>query len=144
MSEAIELTISGPSETLVGFKFFWLKSVRDTRLEVHCARCLVGPYDRRISRQMRTGQAIPLVGPLVYLCGVSPRWTTNLHVAAALQPGGRFEVETYNGFAAQFVNARRIEIESLDDGYLGLDRTFTTCRNFQFATQLARAGVDQI
>ena len=141
MSEPIILTMQGPGDEVQGFKFFWLKSVRDTRLEVHCARCLVGPYDRRINRTMPLDRPVELVGPLVYLCGVSPRWSTNLHVAARSAPGEGFAVPTYNGLIARFDNAVRIEIEPLPDGYMGLGRDFTTCRNFQFAVQIAESSI---
>lgn len=138
MSTNLTVTVEGPVPHLTGFRYWWLKHVVGYDLSVHCARCLRGKYDRRINRQMATGEPIELASPLVYLCGVSPRWVTNFHAAAEHAPGRRFEVDTYNGFTVRFANARRIDIEPLPEGYDGLPREFTTCRNFQFAVQMCR------
>lgn len=134
----IDLTIEGPQERLSGFMYWWLKSISNYDLSVHCARCLVGKYDRRVTKDMRTGHRTKLIGDLVYLCGVTRRWPMNFHAAAQLAPGETFSVETYNGFAVRFDNARRIDIEPLPDGWNGLPKAFTTCRNFQFAVQMKR------
>jgi hypothetical protein len=135
----LKVTVLGPGETLSGFRYWWLKSVQDYDLSVHCARCLRGPYDRRIGRAMLLNQPVELRGDLVYLCGVSPRWSTNFHAAAERVPGETFDVPTYNGLTVRFENGRQIPIEPLPDGYRGMDKTFTTCRNWQFAVQMSEA-----
>jgi hypothetical protein len=139
---AITVTIEGQQPNLSGFQYWWLKSVRGYRLDVHCARCLVGPYDRRINKAMPLGQAVELQGDLVYLCGVADgrRWANNFHAAAAFEEGESFSLPTYNGLDVRFDNARMITIEPLPDGWNGLDKSFTTCRNYQFALQMADRG----
>lgn len=136
MFTGMYVTIDGPSSQLHGFKYWWLKSVVGYDLSVHCARCLRGSYDRRMNKTMGTGEKIALRGDLVYLCGVSPRWSTNFHAAARVAEGQSFEVDTYNGFRVRFENAERIEFPSLPDDYAGLPKAFTTCRNFQFAVHM--------
>lgn len=139
MFPAIKMTVIGPEQRLRGFKYWWLKSVIDYRLEVHCARCLVGKYERRVSKDMLLNSQIELIGNLVYLCGVSPRWQTNFHAAVQLAPGETVEVETYLGHTVRFENGRLIPIVPLADGWNGLPKEFTTCRNFQFAVQMKAA-----
>lgn len=139
MNNPITLNVLGQDLYLSGFRYWWLKSVGDYDLSVHCARCLRGPYDRRVGRNMALNQPVELRGDLVYLCGVSPRWSTNFHAAVERAPGEGFEVQTYNGLTVRFDNGREISIEPLADGWNGLDRSFTTCRNFQFAVQMKRA-----
>lgn len=138
MFPSITVTILGRQRNLSGFRFWWLKSVNDYRYDVHCARCLIGPYKRRISKHMATDHPVDLRGELVYLCGVSEpiRWQNNFHAVAKLAEGQSFVVETYNGFAARFDNAVQIPIVALPDGWRGLPKSFTTCRNYQFAVQM--------
>jgi hypothetical protein len=145
MSNHITVTITSDDQSadqLSGFKYFWLKSVRDYRLDVHCARCLVGPYEKRINKTMPLSQPVELNGDLVYLCGVANgwNWARNFHAAAAFELGASFIVSTYNGLTVHFMNARLIEIKPLPDRWNGLDKSFTTCRNYQFAVQMSHAG----
>ena len=139
MFPSIKLTVFGDQPRLSGFKFWWLKSVVSYRMDVHCARCLVGKYERRVSKDMLLNHPVELIGDLVYLCGVSPRWSTNFHAAVALEPGSRIELPTYNGLTVRFDNGRLIPIEPLEEGWNGLPREFTTCRNYQFAVQMKGA-----
>jgi hypothetical protein len=142
MLPAITVIIEGQQPTLTGFQHWWLKSVNSYRLDVHCARCLVGPFDRRINKAMPLVQAVELQGDLVYLCGVANgwNWARNFHAAAAYAEGETFSLPTYNGLDVRFDNARMITIEPLPDGWNGLDKSFTTCRNYQFAVQMADRG----
>lgn len=137
--EPIRLTVLGVDEVMSGFRFWWLKSVVDYDLDVHCARCLRGKYERRVSKHMRLNHPVELRGDLVYLCGVSPKWPTNFHAAIAHEVGSVVEMRTYLGHTVRFENGRRIEIEPLPDGWDGRPKAFTTCRNFQFAVQMKAA-----
>lgn len=53
------------------FKYLWLKTVKGVDLEQHCARCLKGEYDKRISPAMKEGRGIALEDSVYYLCGVA-------------------------------------------------------------------------
>jgi hypothetical protein len=141
MKPPIIITVTGPGDTLTGFRHWWLKRVEGFDLSVHCARCIRGPYDRRIRRDMPTGVSIDIAAPMVYLCGVASnrRWINNFHAPVVWTEGASAEFSTFNGFDVRFDNARAIAIEALPDGYLGLGKDFTTCRNFQFAVQMNRA-----
>ena len=83
---------------------------------------------------------LDLDGGLVYMCGGAPRWRDNFHAAVIYAEGEAVDVPTYNGLTARFENGRLIPIEPLGVGFRGLDETFTTCRNFQFAVQMSDGG----
>jgi hypothetical protein len=140
MFPVITVSIEGSQSNLSGFQYWWLKSVRDYRLDVHCARCLVGPYDRRINKAMPLNQPVELHGDLVCLCGgaAGQRWVHHFHAAAKLEVGTQFSVPTYNGLTVHFHNAQMIPIEPLPESWNGLNKAFTTCRNYQFAVQMSR------
>ena len=53
------------------FRYLWLKTVRDVDLTQHCARSLVGEYDKRISPTKRVICDIDLQDSVYYLCGVA-------------------------------------------------------------------------
>jgi hypothetical protein len=131
----ITLRIHGPGAKVEGFRYLWLKSVRAFDHRTHCARCLIGTYDRRVEPGMPTGQALeldPAGAPFLYLCGVSPRYPTNLHLAMRPAPGARAEARTYNGLLVVVDGAEALEIPPLAPGFRGLASSFTTCRNYRF------------
>lgn len=133
MTHPITLTITGPGHALSGFRYFWLKHVTGFDLAQHCARCLIGRYDRQVTKDMPLNEVVVLESPLVYLCGVSPRYPTNFHAAVEHAPGESFDLPTYNGLTVRFTNGRRLPIPALARGYGGLTAAYTDCRNFQFA-----------
>ena len=133
MTATIKMTISGKGETLAGFRYFWLKTVTGYDLSQHCARCLIGAYHRDVSKDMRLNQTLDLGVGVKYLCGVSPRYPLNLHVAVEYAAGEIVEVDTYRGDVVRFDNARKLLIPPLARGSLGLSSAYTDCRNFQFA-----------
>ena len=53
------------------FRYLWLKTVRDVDLTQHCARSLVGEYDKRISPAQRVIHDLDLQDSVYYLCGVA-------------------------------------------------------------------------
>jgi len=134
----MELTILGDEPRLTGFRHWWLKDVVGYDLNFHCIQCLLGRRDRQITPTMHLNVSIPMRGSLVYLCGVAQRWRwdDNFHAVAEACPGSSFELQTFNGLTVRFTDARRILIEPLPDGWSGLPKSFTTCRNFQFAVQM--------
>lgn len=121
------------------FKYLWLKSVTGVDLTNHCARCLEGPYEKRINSTISQAWDItPAAGDAYYLCGVTTpfNWAKNLHVAFVYAKGESFDVDE-NGIEMVVENARRIQI-TIDAMNLSSDKNimdpkFFTCRNWQFA-----------
>jgi hypothetical protein len=130
----VSIRISG-AQRIKGFRFLWLKYVSGFDPSKHCARCLRGPFSARISPQMDLRYAISLDEyecDYLYLCGVSPRWETNLHIVFQPSAGDIIRVTTYNGLEIEIHGATQVPIPPLEQGFMGLPKEFTTCRNFQF------------
>jgi hypothetical protein len=125
----------GANPPLTGFTYFWLKYVSAFNPRVHCARCLVGAYSQRVKKDMPLGAPITLdeaTAPLLYLCGVTSRWPTNLHIAMLPKVGVQIVKRTYHNLVVTIDDAEELPIPPLADGFRGLPRAFTTCRNYQF------------
>lgn len=128
-------TLRVPNGTLPGYRYLWLKYVIGFDGAVHCARCLVGTYSQKV-RLEATIDGLTLdeaAAPLLYLCGVSPRHATNLHVAMRPAPGAGFALSDYLGHEIRVEHAERLPIEALPrDVAATLTAPFHTCRNYQF------------
>lgn len=138
----LTLTLHSDNARLVGFRYFWMKTVTGFRSSVHCANCLVGNYCGEVSNSMLSGRRHVLahpVGTVLYLCGVaSPyRWTHNAHLAMKVDPGHTASVKLWQGDTVEIEGARQL---LFDDAvarrmYPDKGRDFLTCRNFQFGAQ---------
>jgi hypothetical protein len=132
----IELRLRGPGGDLSHFRHLWLKYVAAFNPERHCISCLRGRMELAVHPRMRgDGEPIflaPREGEWIYLCGNTRRWPENLHLAMRAEPGARAEIRCPNGTHVLVTGARAVEIPPLPDGFRGLGREFTTCRNYQF------------
>lgn len=138
------LTVGRPGDRSVeGLWYFWGMYVRGFDPRVHCKRCFIGTKCSRVGTRMRMGVELPLFeddeAPYYYLCGGAGRgyqrqgkWEDNFHLAVRRVDGGLVEAETYNGIPIRLRNAERVEIPDLPDGWEGLSKRYTTCRNFRF------------
>lgn len=125
------------------FKYLWLKYVTGVNLDVHCARCLVGPYSKRISPNLQEQHDVALSefdGKYYYLCGVSSpyRWERNFHLAFRYKQGETLRVNE-NGIEIEIENAERVPIVkwSSYEHPKGVNSAYNTCRNWQFANIIA-------
>jgi hypothetical protein len=116
-----------------------MKHVTGFNPSVHCARCLRGSYESLVGTGMIVNEPIPLLvqpGAVLYLCGVSMpyRWQNNLHVAVEPFEGGVVSVTSYTGDIITFHGAREIKFDDAEARrrFPERDKTFLTCRNFQF------------
>lgn len=126
------------------YQYLWLKYVTGFNLEVHCARCLLGNYSKRVgvdalnSGNMQMVELDEFPYKYIYLCGVtSPyRWERNLHIALEPCKGSKVVINEC-GVYAEISDAKRIEIQSQSVYYhpKGASKEFNTCRNWRFAYQ---------
>lgn len=129
------------------YRHLWLKYVRDVNLLVHCARCLVGEYDTRFKAYMRSAYDLELRdAPVYYLCGVAHdrNWRHNLHVAFVHAAGQEIVIDD-EFCRMKIVNARRLEISPRFIDWtspLSRKKEYWTCRNWQFASMLAKGHKD--
>ena len=123
---------------LVGYPYFWLKGVTGFDPRQHCAKCLPGPFLINYQRPFPMNQEIEVkvVGSVraAYLCGVAEAgYRYNLHAPMVPDPHARdIEVPMVKGQKLIIRGGHLLEIPPVKDGFLGKDKTFTTCRNWQF------------
>lgn len=136
----MKLIVTAPdSRATKDFRFLWGKFVRGFDPGVHCARCLLGTYSTVVRVGMDPGEHLldPKVAPFdyFYLCGVTPKWSTNFHLAVRPCPGKEARATAHNGVEFLITDAEAIEIAPVPIGHLGKGPQFTTCRNWQFGLQ---------
>jgi hypothetical protein len=141
-----ELVVFGDGRQVSGWRFLWLKYVSGFDHRQHCARCLVGPYSKRVTRTMRLNERFVLdehpEPEYFYLCGVAERggWSANLHLAFVKgQPTDIASVNASTGATFSVSGARALDIPELARGFDERPLSFTTCRNWRFG--VARYGL---
>lgn len=130
-------------EVKAPFKYLWMKYVTGVNLNVHCARCLEGTYSKRLDNKGPIALPLPLdevEAKYFYICGVSSpyKWENNFHLAFRYKKGSIIAGQE-NGIQIVIEDAEYINIEKKahyqhENGIL---RTYYTCRNWQFANQIA-------
>lgn len=120
-----------------------MKKVIGFNPDHHCAKCLIGSYDKNLGLSVPVNEDICLdydEGSILYLCGVSSpyRHANNFHLAMMVKRGAFAEKWAWNGDKMRISGAQRIEFsaEKAFEKYNSKGRSFTTCRNFQFGAQL--------
>lgn len=138
----------GPEDDLAahgvtGWQYLWAKWVYGSNPDRHCAAGLLGHPVLEVRPGAPVGQWLELAPPddqwpFLYVCGVARRggWVNNFHLALRpADPAAKVVAFTYNRYRVTVRGVERVEIGHLPDGYLGRDRSFTTCRNWQFGIQ---------
>ncbi len=143
----LELEVTGR------FRYLWLKYVTGVNLNVHCGRSLLGKYSELVSADLTMYDRFDLdehEAKYFYLCGVAtpPKWGNNFHLAFRYAEGKTLDVERL-GVRVLIANAEEIPIQwvspsnnpSTPEWVRELARNrgpaYFTCRNWQFACQIA-------
>jgi len=142
---SLSFKIDSRHEALQGWRYFWCKNVKGFKADVHCARCLVGSYEKRVGTRAPVNVAVPLTGhhtgDLLYFCGVAMpyRWANNFHLAVRVQPGSVTTAPMSNGDTFIVHGAARVAFDAAaaERSFAGRGKDFLTCRNFQFGAQFA-------
>ena len=117
------------------YRYVWLKYVNDFDLSQHCAKCLIGTYEKRVNRDTFSYRDIELPSsPYYYFCTVY-QYATNIHLAFVEAEGETITIED-DRYSVVIENARQIHFDAsrIDYALTGARRkAFTTCRNWQFA-----------
>lgn len=128
-------------ETRQRFRYLWAKYVTGINLNVHCARCLLGDYSKKVAPDKCIINTVfdEHQSKYYYICGVSTPyvWANNFHVAFEFCPNNILDYDDGNTHIV-IENARQIPIKSQDyrSAKFGNNRSYTTCRNWQFAYQI--------
>lgn len=131
------------------YKYFWLKYVVGVNLKVHCAKCLIGEYEKAFSGGIRSVENLTLQkAPVYYLCGVASDriWAHNLHLAFIYSKGDKIEID--DAFCRiRIINARRIAITPRYIDWNSPEskhKAFNTCRNWQFASMFDKGILEEM
>ncbi len=119
------------------FNYLWLKTVEDVDLSQHCAKCLIGEYDSRISPKKKLLEDIELNGDIYYLCGVARPyvWHNNFHLAFKKADKSLIDFAS-NGIHVIIEGAEQLPVSQ---NFIDIShpkarfKTYNTCRNYQFA-----------
>lgn len=134
----IELTVQSDA-----YRYLWLKSVQGFNPAVHCARCLKGNYapllpfraDRKIPAGLSASADLDaMAAPYFYLCGVTSRYAENLHIAFAPDAASTIRYADTH-IVVVITGARQLPILPLSQDVIAaqkLDKSFWSCRNYQF------------
>ena len=129
--------------TKVKFRYFWAKYVDGFNLNVHCARCLLGHYSKKVApdKSLINVALDEHASRYYYICGVTTPyvWANNFHLAFEFAPNEILEYYDDNTHIA-IENARQIPIVKRDyrDAKFGNNNSYNTCRNWQFAYQMSK------
>jgi hypothetical protein len=136
------IRIESENSSLRGWKYFWAKTVEGFDSSQHCARCLEGKYLKQVGLQMKVNADIPMEYPenaIVYFCGVaSPYvWAKNLHFPVMVKEGATCSKRACTGDTLIIEGAEELPFSDLSavSMFPERDRSFLTCRNFQFACE---------
>jgi hypothetical protein len=135
----ISLTLVGKEGTLrPSFHYFWGKWVQGFDPTEHCARCLLGDFEKAISPAWKTGDELEIAckpGEILYVCGVAEpyNWSKNFHLPLRIGQG-QFTKQLSNSMLIRVSGATEILFDALSarELYPRKDHRFLSCRNFQF------------
>lgn len=117
------------------YKYLWLKNVESADLSNHCARSLIGKYNKKISSNIRVYENIELEeSKYYYLCGVYS-YSNNIHLAFKEKLGEKIIIDN-EFYRIEVENAEQIKIDETSIDRLlpqSRDKDFYTCRNWWFA-----------
>ena len=132
------LEVRGMETASESFVQLWGKYVTGFRQEKHCIFCLKGPKEDQLRREIASGD-YPLRGgfPYFYLfaMGHGYKRDTNVHLAVRPYPGAVASIGSMYGVTFTIRDAQAIRVDRLPRGWMGLDKLYTDCRNFQFGVQ---------
>lgn len=126
--------------------FFWLRAIKNVRLDKCCAQCFIGTPYHEIYEQTRYKETahvefdIPISADVkaYYLCGLSRgmKYENNTHVAFVPCDGENIIIDN-DRIHLEIENARKIEFEGYKPNPEGeYTHEQRTCRNWIFANYL--------
>jgi hypothetical protein len=131
------------------YRYVWLKYVNNFDLTQHCAKCLIGTYEKRINKDTFSYRDIELPpSPYYYFCTVY-QYASNIHLAFVEAEGETITIDD-DRYSVVIENARQIHFDESRINYAlpgARLKAFTTCRNWQFANWIVnekREGINNL
>jgi hypothetical protein len=134
----MHLEVRGMAKAASRFVQLWGVYVSGFDSDKHCIYCLRGKKETRLHKAMEDCDIeLASDSPYFYLfaMGRVPKHETNVHLAVRHQPGSVASIGSVYGATFTIRDAYAPRIDRLPDGWNGLGKDFTSCRNFQFGVQ---------
>ena len=134
----MRLEVRGMATASQTFVQLWGIYVRDFDPSKHCMYCLKGRKEAALHRQMTDGDyELATDFPYFYLfaMGRGDRSISNVHLPVRPHPGAVATIGSLYGVTFTLRNANALRVDRLPDGWEGLEKEYTSCRNFQFGVQ---------
>jgi hypothetical protein len=134
----MRLEVRGMATASQTFVQLWGMYVRDFDSTKHCIYCLKGRKEAQLHRQMQDGDyELSTDFPYFYLfaMGRGDRSISNVHLPVRPHPGAVASIGSLFGVTFTIRDAYALRVDRLPNGWEGLGKEYTSCRNFQFGVQ---------
>ena len=134
----MRLEVRGMATASQTFVQLWGMYVRDFDSTKHCIYCLKGRKETALHRQMTDGDyELATDFPYFYLfaMGRGDRSISNVHLPVRPHPGAVASIGSLYGVSFTIRDAYVLRVDRLPNGWEGLGKEYTSCRNFQFGVQ---------
>ncbi len=134
----MRLEVRGMANANQTFVQLWGMYVRTFDPTKHCIFCLKGRKEAAVHRQMIDGDyELATDFPYFYLfaMGRGDRSISNVHMPVRPHPGAVASIGSVYGVTLTIRDAYALRVDRLPDGWEGLGKDYTSCRNFQFGVQ---------
>lgn len=134
----MRLEVRGMEKASQKFVQLWGMYVSGFKQDKHCMYCLEGKKEPGLHKDIGDID-LELSNDWEYFylfaMGRMPRRDTNVHLPVRSRPGSVASVGSVYGVTFTIYDAIAIRVDRLPRGWMGLDKLFTDCRNFQFGVQ---------
>jgi hypothetical protein len=134
----MRLEVRGMATANQTFVQLWGMYVRTFDPTKHCIYCLKGRKEAAVHRRMIDGDyELATDFPYFYLfaMGRGARSISNVHLPVRPHPGAVASIGSVYGVTFTICDAYALRVDRLPDGWEGLGKDYTSCRNFQFGVQ---------
>lgn len=134
----MRLEVRGMATASQSFVQLWGMYVRGFDSTKHCIFCLKGRKETVLNRQMIDGDyELATDFPYFYLfaMGRGDRSISNVHLPVRPHPGAVASIGSLYGVTFTIRDAYALRVDRLPNGWNGLEKEYTSCRNFQFGVQ---------
>ncbi len=135
----MRLEVRGMKNASQTFVQLWGMYVRAFDSSKHCQYCLTGRRETALSRETVDGDyELATDFPYFYLFGMGrgDKSISNVHLPVRPHPGAVASIGSLYGVTFTIRDAYAVRVDRLPEGWNGLGKDFTRCRNFQFGVQV--------
>jgi len=135
----MRLEVRGMGSASQTFVQLWGMYVRAFDSDEHCQDCLKGRKEAALNLKTVDGDyELSTDFPYFYLfaMGRGDRSISNVHLPVRPHPGAVASIGSLYGVTFTIRDAYAVRVDRLPEGWNGLAKEYTSCRNFQFGVQV--------